>query len=337
MNDQELQEALRATFTAHAETITTGPQWQADEQPDRPRRRHGARLWVPMAAAAAAAGLVAVTGILTTGPAAPTPEVPAGMQAVDALGVEIFVPADFRVGNCGPKTVRLPVAPTDPCAPSPLGQWTHVEISTERLSPGGRCLAEVALDDETTCVSTTPLSGTGVQPGARFVASWARHAVSILVSTSDENLGLEILRSAHAVDVNRHGCAAKRDPMAVAGTTSDGKLFPGDVSPTSAGVCWYVGNRLGASTTLDATRATALTTRSDQTPRLFKPDPTARCTELAKHDGVLIHAQYDTGPVDAVIYLTRCLVPPLTSADSDFVQQLPRLTGLPTEVDFESQ
>jgi len=101
-------------------------------------------------------------------------------------------------------------------------------------------------------------------------------------------------------------------------------------------VCWYIGNRLAASTALDATRAQQLTSRANQTSMLFEPFPTPRCQQLAQHDGVLVRARYSDRAVEAVIYLTRCGILPLTSADSEFAQQLPQLTGLPTYVDFQS-
>jgi len=120
MKDQELQTVLRATLETRAATVASGPQWNADEHLEPPQHlRRSITLWAPIAAAAAV--LVLVAGALALRPndkrhaaTPPTPgvraavspsaqiPVPAGMKAVDAWGVEIFVPSSFHVdAPCG--------------------------------------------------------------------------------------------------------------------------------------------------------------------------------------------------------------------------------------------
>jgi hypothetical protein len=61
MRPAELEEALRATLAARAETVTRGPDWQrpADLAVRRGRTRHVVRWLAPLAAAAAVAAIVA--------------------------------------------------------------------------------------------------------------------------------------------------------------------------------------------------------------------------------------------------------------------------------------
>jgi len=122
MNDEHIDEVLRQTLAARAATVTHGPTWDEDEAPPdiAPHRYRRARWLAPLAAAAVVLAVVGAVFAVRgkderNQPAGPSAAgqvaVPQGMKAVDALGVEIFVPSDFAVDDaCAQRSVTLPLA-----------------------------------------------------------------------------------------------------------------------------------------------------------------------------------------------------------------------------------
>lgn len=124
--------------------------------------------------------------------------------------------------------------------------------------------------------------------------------MSVTVANLSGAMTQTILRSAHAVSIDRNGCAARADAKQLAGppisahpkVLLDSELLPASTQQLS--VCWYVSTRLVASALLDgpATRRvlTATTGMASEWPsRPLQPSLPA-CEDVAKTDGVLLLA-----------------------------------------------
>ena len=130
-----------------------------------------------------------------------------------------------------------------------------------------------------------------------YTASWPEHRVAISAESADPRAAEQILRSVHPVSVDRNGCAATRSPMAVTGSGAANPILP--TGATSLSVCWYLGNRLGASALLDTAATSRVIDAVDAAPPKW-PAPVARpalpgCDTVADHDGVLLTARFPDG------------------------------------------
>jgi hypothetical protein len=280
-------------FARRAEHIRSGPAWpSADDAVRRFRPRRPARRWLLPAAAAAVVATLVVTVIAVRGlgspadhaspgpagesttsgpgvegadddrlPPAPTPvaqqPIPAGQQAVDALGVEIFVPTSLTVDPpCASKSVSRPAYGLTyaigciPVQAPALDIMTATNAADGMTPTTGPCAGTVELDGENGCIRIQDADSSGSTIGVSVL--WPRHDVALIADyPSDQRAqALAVFKSAHRVSVDRHGCAATRFPVVPAGASSlpEGSVLPADATSTSA--CWYSSGRLVASATL---------------------------------------------------------------------------------------
>jgi hypothetical protein len=347
MTDRDLERTLRATLTDRAGTVTSGPQWAGAEdqlalEPDLgPRRR---RL-LPVAAAvlvfAVAGGVIAFrhdSEPTNPPPVASTNQVPipAGMQAVDALGVEIFVPTTFRIDPlCGPNLVRRPVAVLGAyCQVSTGTAVTFARTELDLRGTASTCRDRISLGDESSCIS----GSAGAKNSVRLGAWWPRHQVAIDVSTSDDALGLRIIRSAHAVPVDRHGCAAARDPIEPPGKHDPASIggapeVPDDRPARSMTVCWYIAHRLVASASLGSKDASTVVHAAAGAKWLFSA--TSACSAIDHSDAVVLEVRYrGGGSAEGILRLASCPGRSAQSAGSGFVAELARLAGMPLTLGY---
>lgn len=336
MNDEQLEQALRATFAGHAEAVTHGPAWDPAEEPldtDRGRSRSRARRLAPLAAAAAVlavvGGVFALRGDDHASRTAPAGQlsIPKGMQAVDALGLEIFVPKSFVVDDAcqGGPAVVLPIPASVGSCPAMLQADQAVTIAAAPATTGMTvaCTDPIRLDGEPGCVMRSSAAGAPGRTGPESASvSWPRHDVSLTVANLPEALTLQILRSAHAVPIDRNGCAARDDRLSLPPTTSIKNIpDPADVKfdsallpvpkPQGLSVCWYIDNRLAASALLDQKAAQRVLGVANGMPPKWpapQPQPTLpSCDDVATHDGVLLTAHTAGRPdVSAVADFAAC-------------------------------
>lgn len=359
MTDQDLERVLRTTMTDRAGTVTTGPAWGGPDQlRDRSRTGRRRTRWLaPLAAAvvvaAVAGGVIAYRGTATH-PAAikqPPPSgnqlpIPRGMKAVDALGVEIFVPNDFAVDDfCAAHGVIRPVVfARVPSCPARLNR-TVVGISRSTGRSAGACAGHLALDGEMGCLTKTG-SGSLLSPYS-FSAVWPKHGASLTVGGREEALGLQIIRSAHAVPIDRNGCAARRDRMLPDARTD---LVARPVLSTGArtvSVCWYLNNRLGASALLSGSAVRQVISAVNSAPPKWPP-PIGRpalpsCETVSRSDGVLLAAHTAGQPdVDAVGNFAACNGQQTVYngssavlATSDLATAIAGASGIPITLDYK--
>lgn len=357
MNDEKIEELLRATLGRRATTVTTGPRWdvESEEVLDRPRRalRPRARWAAPLAAAAVV--LAVVGGVLAyrassshQHPAAQlsAPAVPSGMKPVDALGVEIFVPADFAVDNfCQSRTVQRPVVVTEVRSCPLIFAPTSVRLTPREprdLPSSAACIVTVALGDETSCIRSAPTGVAGRQRIVTLAVWWPKLQAGIEVMTVDAPLGLRIIRSAHPVAVDRNGCAATNsalllprgipDPANVHVGDSASRIAPAD----GMSVCWYIGNRLAASGSLGANDTGAVLRAAAANAALFSPYAGGDCRAVEQSDGVELITRYADGTTgNAVLHAAACPGRDNTaSPQASFVEKLGGLAGMPLSLGY---
>lgn len=365
MNDHELEDTLRTTFTGRAGTVARGPGWDGAALASTRRRR---MRWIaPLAAAAVVLAVVGVVlGIRDSGgPNGSTSPVahhaiPSGMKAVDALGVEVFVPASWRVddGPCPFDGVRRPISLPDSwrgakCAPSLVAEPSVIFLDARPVMANGVCYERIALDGESGCVTReTP---DRVRPGGYgLTVWWPQHQVGLSTFTPTLTAGLRVLQSAHAVPVDRNGCAARADATELAGSaqsTHPAGLFDSELLPAATqqlGVCWFIANRLVASALLDQEQAQrVLHVANHMAPKW--PAPARRpalpaCDSLAKTDGVmLISHQRGRSDRTAVADFAACDGQRTArSATADFLTSpelasaIQHSTGIPLTLDYRA-
>jgi hypothetical protein len=332
MNDEHTDEVLRQTLAARAATVTHGPAWDEDEAPldVAPHRYRRARWLAPLAAAAVVLAVVGAVFAVRgndernqqAGPsAAGQVPVPKGMKAVDALGVEIFVPKSYAVDTpCeGGTRVLRPIPSSSPCpAPQPAVQL--VRISTPDIGrPSSTCARPISLGDEPACPLTSTAAGSPGHSGPESTTiTWPRHGVQLTVANLDSRTTMQILRSAHAVPIDRNGCRATNtalyralprnipDPASI---QLDGLPLP-TKSLDGMSVCWYIDDRLAASALVGSASGQHLARIVNALPpRWPAPQPQPRlpsCDEVDQHDGVQLIAHTRTGEVDAIAQLAAC-------------------------------
>lgn len=349
MTDRDLERTLRATLTGRAGTVTSGPAWDGadDDLTVAPATGRRWQLFAPIVAAVlvlgVAGGVIAYRhdGGRTNPPPAATGQVriPAGMQAVDALGVEVFVPSTFKIDPlCSQPAVFRPV-PHIASADCPYFPGPVVTIADAGAVANHPCATTVTLDTEAGCVvaqrgtAESGSGGEGRQPTDLTVA-WPKHDVRLSVSrTFDEAFGLRIIRSAHAVPVDRHGCAADRDPIEPPGKHDPASIggapaVPEDRPANSMRVCWYIADRLAASASLGGQDAgTALHAAAGAT-ALFSPS--SDCSDVDHTDGVVLAVRYaGGGSAEGILRAAACPGRSSQAVGSSFVTTLGRLAGMP--------
>jgi hypothetical protein len=369
MSDEQIESTLRATFARRAESVADGPTWDADEEPldvRPPARRSQARWLAPLAAAAVV--LAVVSGILvfrSDDRGAPNVSgqvpIPNGMKAVDALGVEIFVPKSMKVdsGPCG-FDVERPIAEPQTWYAAKCLVVAQVTIrpAAGAMHPGlgfGCSGTTVSLAGESECLFQHISSGH--EPIVQTI-TWPAHAVAITTRTPDAALGLQIINSAHVVPIDRNGCSAENKSLAPSASTTSihnipdrvgSEFYSGllPVEPTrSMSVCWYIGNRLVASALLDQSAARTVVRIANGMPPMWPallPRPNLpSCQTMAERDGVLLTAHAPGHPdVTAVADFAACngqrTSRSATAAyltTSGLAIALAKATGIPISLDY---
>lgn len=259
----------------------------------------------------------------STTPAGDFP-IPAGDQAVDALGIEIFVPERLALDPpCPGDSVSRPAYGLTyalGCRPFVAPEvWigTAQGVITGAVPPRStsHCLRKPVLDGETGCVVKDKLSDATT---TTVSAIWPKHDVAIEIQTlrSQTAWAMGIFASAHWVPVDRNGCAATRTPVGLAdqADTPGASILPSGTASLS--VCWYSGNRLVASASVDASPAIKSLAHPAGisngpgigAPPTYTPQPAApSCTDLDKTDGVLFIAHRRGQPdADSTAQLADC-------------------------------
>lgn len=223
------------------------------------------------AVAAAIAAVVAVAGVavlpeLRRDEAAPpvaTVDVPTGSQAVSWHGVQVLVPATWRLDDqrCGvaqTSTVLLPGF-RNSCLPPYIPGLTVVEFAEVPDIPE-RTSTEPLLDAATTPLDldgTPALTGSvplEQETGVRRVLVVPSEGVIVSVRSPDAAAADRILATARVVTVDANGCLSRLPASRPAGPSgvegASESLLPG--SPTSLSACRYERLRLVSSRRVDA-------------------------------------------------------------------------------------
>lgn len=149
--------------------------------------------------------------------------IPRGEQAVDAMGLEIFVPDRLVVDPpCPGQSVSRPAYGFNgaPACGAPTPPYLMVWMATaDDLIHGAvparsltHCVARPVLDGETGCVVEDTIRDA---TSTVLSAIWTKHGagVEIQVDRHHEEWARSIFDSAHWVPIDRHGCVATRDPV----------------------------------------------------------------------------------------------------------------------------
>lgn len=242
--------------------------------------------------------------------------VPPGEQAVDALGIEIFVPAGLTLDPvCADHSVSRPAyGLTYAISCIPLGApavWIYTAKNiVDGASPPrstAHCLSRPILNGEAGCIVKDPTQNTDT---IDLAAMWPHHDVGIQIHVAADQSAwaMRVFNSAHWVSVDRDGCPATRSPvgLAQAPTTAGTQILPEDTASLS--ICWYSHNRLAASATVDsanAIQALAHPTGVSDGPGIglvapYNPQVSAPlCTDLDRTEGIVFLA-HTPGRADAV-------------------------------------
>lgn len=241
--------------------------------------------------------------------------VPAGEQAVDALGLEVFVPKELMLDPpCAGNSINRPASGLTYTIGCTALAPPAVEIATAKnvvdsASPARsttHCLRRPVLDGETGCIVQDPTQNTD---SIDLAAIWPRHDVGIQVhvAAGRSTWAMRVFDSARWVPVDRYGCAASRSTVELPEvTTAGGGILPDDT--TSLTICWYSHNRLVASSSVGAkskiqaiahptgvTNGPGITLVATYTPQATAP----LCTELDKTEGIVFFAHF-SGRADGV-------------------------------------
>jgi hypothetical protein len=257
----DVEDVLRETMRAH-EWMAGDGGGLADAASGlarvRRRRRQAAVAVAASVVAVSVGGVLAVSAV--TGPArrpaataAPAlPPAPPGWRWESSLGVEMAVPGDWLVNDygCGESAASTVVR----------GGGGGFALACFPIEPRTKQVAIIADDHQELDFPgfgevhfRAHPSGTLRLPDGRY-AGWRwladRRAV-VSARTRSAALTRQILATAHGVDVDRNGCAAKDSPV---GLGRDGRLarrlVPG--RPTSLAVCWYFGLQADSTRVLTA-------------------------------------------------------------------------------------
>jgi hypothetical protein len=132
------------------------------------------------------------------------------------------------------------------------------------------CVAEVALDSESACVEQT-LYKFQSKTVASLSTFWPDHAVG-LTFNGDRELGMQILRSAHAVPIDRNGCDASVAKVSLPAADAPGTAGMRLPTTDPLSVCLYTsGRRLAASARLTGEGAATVAARANAVSGRFDP------------------------------------------------------------------
>ncbi len=314
MNDA-LGDAVRTAVRAHVDAEPVDPSALLTGV----LSRRATRRWVAPVAAAAAVALVAGGAVLvrpsSPAPAPVAPAVPVGLQAVSWHGVQVLVPAawrldDLRCSSAQSDTVLRPGARLACLAPQAPG-LTVVEF--EGL-PDEQDARYRSVQEARYASMPVDLGGTaarrgavpeplGGQPGPRAVLVVPSLQVVVTVTAPSLAAADALLDTATVVEVDANGCRSRVASTRPAGPASrdgaDERLLPG--APTSVSVCRYGRGRLDDSRRLSPDAVTALQTRLDGLPtgrsdRVPVGSIAADLCPAIDDDGVLLDAAYRRGP-----------------------------------------
>ena len=265
-----LEELVRDALSVHAGDAPGGTDLLDSLRARTPRRRYQ---WAVVATAAAAVvGLIVGLAIalpkshhaagpldtprLVTPSPQPSPLVPPGMQPVSYHGVEVFVPARWKINayGCGfqarQDTVIIPEGAAAACLQSPPpGALTVVRMY--QFSMQSIAQQEARLATEPVIIDGYPaLRGYRVSPWPYFEPKYPlailylpAQDVVVMVSSPNKQTALALLNSAHVVKVDARGCVSHVTPFVpptAAGTSAP--MVPGQ--PTGAVICRYLDNWL---------------------------------------------------------------------------------------------
>ncbi|MCW2777021.1 MAG: hypothetical protein JWN17_746 [Frankiales bacterium] len=309
-----LDDVLRSSVDAHVGAPVDAGALLVGATRTASRRRRRTRAAAVVAVAASVAAVVTGAGVLRAdepdAPAAPVAHpVPAGQQAVSWHGVQVLVPASWRLDalrctQAAADTVLRPGARLT-CLARQAPGLTVVEFSA--LTPDGRGTPAAA--------ATTPVDLDGVPALRGTVLSYSRYAqpqevlvvpseqVVVTVTAPTYDVTRALLDTATVVDVDANGCrsrvAATRATGPAPRSGADASLLPG--SPTSVSVCRYAGLRLEESRRLSPGVVRALQTRLEGLPtgrsgRLPVDETSDDACREADAGGLLLDAAYRRGP-----------------------------------------
>ncbi|MEP7020257.1 MAG: hypothetical protein ABI808_06370 [Pseudonocardiales bacterium] len=347
MNDQDVERVLRTTLTNRAGTVTNGPAWNAQDDVSTRRTRRRARWLAPLAAAAVILAVVGGVFALryndkppqSTPAAIDQTPIPAGMKAVDTLGVEIFIPAAYSVDTgCGDRAVLRPV-PFPGAPPScPTSRDSIVAISPSKPPAARGCTEQIALGGERACLSDTATAS--IPSIDTFSVYWPQHRVAISALGRDRAVLLRIIRSAHAVPVDRHGCPAARDPIEAPGqhdpaAVGGAPIVPAQRHASSMSVCWYIAHRLVASAGLGTKDTASVLHAAAVQPTWFSPVGSPGCGAVDRTDAVILGVRYSGGgSAEGIVRLAGCPWRGSAGGQDGFVVILARLAGMPLTLGY---
>jgi hypothetical protein len=313
---------LRETFAEREHLAPSG-----DALADTARSKARARRWrrhtlgAVVACVVAALLSTAIVGIARNAlqqqaqPAWTTTAVPDGWQVISSRGVQIAVPADW------------PINANDGCAVR--AAFTVIRgprIALDCLVPESPSATEVAVqaaslnsqdDDRLKGATTTSQVSLAGAPAVLVEGAFADGRTSMTLTVPgidtqvaatgpDPSLLSQVLRTTRVVTVDDVGC--DRDlPTATWDKPAPGPAIR-PASPTSITVCVYQGALLGASATLEGSRATALTAAIAQAHAGPVRDNPRTCTPGLPEDLPLwLHLHYASGPdVDVRVHFANC-------------------------------
>lgn len=243
--------------------------------------------------------------------------VPAGLQPVDALGVEIFVPAGLALDPpCPGHSVNRPsygltyAIGCSGMAPPEVWIKSGHEVIYGASPPRSteHCLARPVLDGEAGCVIQDPIQDATT---ILLAVIWPHHDVALQaqVLNGQAPWAMRIFNSAHLVPVDRQGCLAARSPVDLLPPptrTNGGDVLPPDT--TSVSICWYSHRRLVASAQVNSAPAIRSIAQpiavangpGIPVPPSYTPQDTApTCAELNQTEGVVFIA-HTAGGVDSI-------------------------------------
>lgn len=338
-----LENLVRESLSAHADEAPDSV-GLLDAVHDRTTRRRR-RVWLATASSAAAvvavvAGVLIatagqnerVTPITSPAPSVTTDaETPAGEQIVSYHGVEVFVPASWKINDvrCGTPlhdTVITQAASTLCWVPRPPG-LTVVRIVPADTAAGAQ-LATVATRNVT--VHGAPgRQGFGVPPGMAgeiAVLELPGPGVVISVESPDRAKALALLDAAKVVSVDNAGCVAHvgsltppRLPVlgsastsapTMAGGTDLSALVPGQ--PASASLCVYDEDWVVTSKVLPADELPSLISILNALPAgVSLPGDTfelaSQCADDARRGFIATFTYADGSAVDVYVHIAgRC-------------------------------
>jgi hypothetical protein len=229
------------------------------------------------------------------------------------------------------------------CAPT-FGSVVTISEAARRTA--GSCLTMVRLDEESGCVVASPgmteTDSSGTRQATDLTVTWPLHGVQIAVTrTFDTSFSLQIIRSVHAVPVDRNGCAARNDALLLPKHVPDpanvrfADGLPRTDPARQMSVCWYVDNRLVASGLLGSKDADAVLRGAQEVADLFDPYTGGPCDPVDRTNGVELITEYADGSTGhAVLHAARCGGRSHASPAGQYVANVGKLAGMPLTLGY---